>query len=132
MLACFCEGSAITPSLRNAVLAVDIMLLPLALLLLPPAGRRALAPPAVRATMQARYTRGEDGGGTVDEQRVQELIARRGELRRMRNFKGADGVPYEVRGEVGSVFNILSSPRLSINSLFVQVPPRFPVCVPAE
>ena len=44
-------------------------------------------------------------------------------------FKGADGVPYEVRGEVGSVFNILSSPRLSINSLFVQVPPRFPVCV---
>ena len=30
---------------------------------------------------------------------------------------------------VGSVFNILSSPRLSINSLFVQVPPRFPVCV---
>ena len=68
------------------------MLLPLALLLLPPAGRRALAPPAVRATMQARYTRGEDGGGTVDEQRVQELIARRGELRRMRNFKGADGV----------------------------------------
>ena len=47
-------------------------------------------------------------------------------------FKGADGVPYEVRGEVGSVFNILSSPRLSINSLFVQVPPRFPVCVPAE
>ena len=68
------------------------MLLPLALLLLPPAGRRALAPPAVRATMQARYTRGEDGGGTVDEQRVQELIARRGELRRMRNFKGADGM----------------------------------------
>ena len=47
-------------------------------------------------------------------------------------FKGADGVPYEVRGEVGSVFNILSSPRLSINSLFVQVPPRFPVYVPAE
>ena len=47
-------------------------------------------------------------------------------------FKGADGVPYEVRGEVGSVFNILSSPRLSINSLFVQVPPRFPVCLPAK
>jgi hypothetical protein len=44
-------------------------------------------------------------------------------------FKGADGVPYEVRGEVGSVFNILSSPRLSINSLFVQVPARFPVCL---
>ena len=36
-------------------------------------------------------------------------------------FKGADGAPYEVRGEAGSVFNILSSPRVSMNSLFVAV-----------
>ena len=41
-------------------------------------------------------------------------------------FKGADGAPYEVRGEAGFVFNILSSPRLSINSLFDAVPPQFP------
>ena len=47
-------------------------------------------------------------------------------------FKGADGAPYEVRGEAGSVFNILSSPRLSVNSQFVAVPPQFPVCPPAN
>ena len=42
-------------------------------------------------------------------------------------FKGADGFPYEVRGDAGSVFNLVSSPRLSINALFMSVPPQFPV-----
>ena len=41
--------------------------------------------------MQA-YSRGDDGGAPIDEQRVRELIALRGDLRKARNFKGADGV----------------------------------------
>ena len=58
------------------------MLLPLTLLLrTPPAGtlRAAYAPP-IRAAMQA-YTRGDDGGAPIDEQRVRELIRLRSGLR---------------------------------------------------
>jgi len=40
-------------------------------------------------------------------------------------FIGNDGVPYEVRGEPGSIFNLVSSARFSINAEFVAVPERF-------
>ena len=36
---------------------------------------------------------------------------------------GADGIKYEVLGEVNSSFNLLSSPRLSLNAQFIAVPP---------
>ena len=40
-------------------------------------------------------------------------------------FVGADGLPYEVRGEPWKYFNLLSTPRLSLNAQFLPVPERF-------
>eukprot|EP00964_Phaeocystis_antarctica_P149455 scaffold116599_cov64-Phaeocystis_antarctica.AAC.3 len=40
-------------------------------------------------------------------------------------FVGGDGVSYEVRGEDGVVFNVVSVEHLSINSRFAAVPHRF-------
>jgi len=40
-------------------------------------------------------------------------------------FVGSDGMPYEVRGEPGSVFNLLSAGTMSINAMFEAVPPKF-------
>ena len=40
-------------------------------------------------------------------------------------FVGADGKSYEVKGDAGAAFNLLSSRRLSINAEFVGVPPRY-------
>ena len=40
-------------------------------------------------------------------------------------FVGSDGVPYEVRGEPGLVFNLLSASAMSINAMFEAVPPKF-------
>jgi hypothetical protein len=40
-------------------------------------------------------------------------------------FVGADGLAYEVRGEAHLAFNLLTSPRLSINAEFREVPRRF-------
>ena len=40
-------------------------------------------------------------------------------------FVGGDGLQYEVRGTPGAVFNVLSTPVLSINGQFLAVPPRF-------
>jgi len=34
-------------------------------------------------------------------------------------------LPYEVKGEAASVFNIVSSPTISVNAEFLQVPPEF-------
>jgi hypothetical protein len=86
--------------------ATSLMLLPLTLLLrTPPAGtlRAAYAPP-IRAAMQA-YSRGDDGGAPIDEQRVRELLTSRGELRKARNFKGADGVLAQLNGMGVSVWD---------------------------
>ena len=41
-------------------------------------------------------------------------------------FRGGDDAPYEVRGEAGVSFNIISSPRLSVNAGFATVPSTFP------
>ena len=40
-------------------------------------------------------------------------------------FVGADGLHYEVRGEAGRAFNIMSSPSVSVNAEFKQVLPGF-------
>ena len=40
-------------------------------------------------------------------------------------FVGGDGVPYEVRGTAGAVFNLVSAAELSINARFVSVPEAF-------
>ena len=40
-------------------------------------------------------------------------------------FVGADGLPYEVRGEPWKYFNLLSTPALSLNAQFLPVPERF-------
>jgi len=40
-------------------------------------------------------------------------------------FVGADGLPYEVRGEPWKYFNLLSTPQLSLNAQFLPVPERF-------
>ena len=40
-------------------------------------------------------------------------------------FLGGDGVPYEVRGTAGVVFNLVSAAELSINARFVGVPEAF-------
>ena len=37
-------------------------------------------------------------------------------------FIGGDGVPYEVKGVPGGIFNLLTSPTLSINARFEAVP----------
>ena len=92
--------------LHLRVMLLPLMLLQLTLLLrTPPAGtlRAAYAPP-IRAAMQA-YTRGDDGGAPIDEQRVRELIRLRSELRRARNFKGADGVLAQLNGMGVSVWD---------------------------
>ena len=88
------------------MLQLTLMLLPLTLLLrTPPIGtlRAAYAPP-IRAAMQA-YSRGDDGGAPIDEQRVRELMTSRGELRKARNFKGADGVLAQLNGMGVSVWD---------------------------
>jgi len=41
-------------------------------------------------------------------------------------FRGGDDAPYEVRGEAGVSFNVVSSPRLSVNAGFAMVPSTFP------
>ena len=41
-------------------------------------------------------------------------------------FRGGDDAPYEVRGEAGVTFNVVSSPRLSVNAGFAIVPSTFP------
>ena len=41
-------------------------------------------------------------------------------------FRGADDMPYEVRGVGGKFYNVISSPRLSVNAQFLKVPPAFP------
>ena len=41
-------------------------------------------------------------------------------------FRGGDDGPYEVRGEQDGLYNILSSPRLSVNARFATVPSKFP------
>ena len=38
---------------------------------------------------------------------------------------GADGLPYEVKGEAEKVFNLLTTPSISLNAQFVSVPPQF-------
>ncbi|KAL1523849.1 hypothetical protein AB1Y20_018770 [Prymnesium parvum] len=40
-------------------------------------------------------------------------------------FVGADGIPYRVDGQAGRVFNLISSPCLSVNSEVQEVPLRF-------
>ena len=40
-------------------------------------------------------------------------------------FVGADGLAYEVKGEAGRVFNIFTSPSVSVNAEFNEVPPQF-------
>ena len=40
-------------------------------------------------------------------------------------FVGGDGVPYEVQGTAGAVFNLVSAAELSINARFVGVPEAF-------
>ena len=40
-------------------------------------------------------------------------------------FVGADGLEFEVLGEVGAAFNLLSSPALSLNAEFIGVPRAF-------
>ena len=40
-------------------------------------------------------------------------------------FVGADGVPFEVRGQPGMSFNLFSSRSLSVNAAFEEVPARF-------
>jgi len=40
-------------------------------------------------------------------------------------FVGADGLPYEVRGEARRTFNLLTTPELSLNAQFVKVPVQF-------
>ena len=40
-------------------------------------------------------------------------------------FVGADGLQYEVQGEAGRAFNIVSSPSVSVNAEFIQVLPGF-------
>jgi len=40
-------------------------------------------------------------------------------------FVGGDGRPYEVRGDAGSFFNLLSAAALSVNAQFVRVPEQF-------
>ena len=40
-------------------------------------------------------------------------------------FVGSDGLPYEVRGEPGAVFNLFSAKELSINAVFEAVDPAF-------
>ena len=40
-------------------------------------------------------------------------------------FVGADGMPYEVRGEPWKYFNLLTTPTLSLNAQFLPVPERF-------
>ena len=87
------------------VLLLPLIVLPLTLLLTPAnyAPRAAHAPP-IRVGMQA-YSRGDDGGASIDEQRVRELITSRGELRKARNFKGADGVLAQLNAMGVSVWD---------------------------
>ena len=42
-------------------------------------------------------------------------------------FSDVYGATYEVRGEEGSYYNLLTSPHLSINAKFVSVPEGFEV-----
>ena len=83
-----------------------LLQLPLTLLLrTPPAGtlRAAYAPP-IRAAMQA-YSRGDDGGAPIDEQRVRELMTLRSQLRKKRDFQGSDRVLAQLNGMGVSVWD---------------------------
>ncbi|KAL1507865.1 hypothetical protein AB1Y20_007473 [Prymnesium parvum] len=67
---------------------------------LPAGGVRLPAPPSPRGhlvCMASGYVRGDDTGSPVDERRVEELIARRSQLRLSGKYSEADGVRDELQ-----------------------------------
>mgnify|MGYP006143709021 CR=1 FL=1 len=76
-----------------------MVMLTLALLLQPPHTPRRTALAACHVSMRAgvdAYRRGDDGGGAIDERRVEELVATRSALRRNRDFRGADDILAQI------------------------------------
>ena len=92
-------GLGVRQKTAGRCLASRMVMLTLALLLQPPLTPRRTARTACHVSMRGGvdvYRRGDDGGGAIDERRVEELVATRSALRRARDFRGADDVLAQI------------------------------------